>query len=290
MKPLDIFLAIGVAVIWGLGFMLTRVAVQEMSTTLLTLLRFAVSALPCLLLARPKLSWQVLVGISLLLVWQYLAQTYGIAHGVPAGLSAVIVQSQALFTIGFASILFKDRPTPVQLAGVAVSACGLFMICFTVGYDFSVATFLIAMSAPISFAFSNLAMRQVRDVPMLDLFAWISLVSVPPLAVAAWLAEEPAHMWQSLIHLSPLVMFSVLFLSLGSTTLGYWIWGRLLRSYSAVQVAPFALLIPFIGAAASSVVFGETFGSLRLAGMIVVVLGIAVMLLSRRPPALVEVA
>jgi O-acetylserine/cysteine efflux transporter len=290
MKPFDIALAVGVAVIWGFGFMLTRVAVSEMSTTLLTLLRFAISALPCLVLARPQLSWPVLIGISLLLVWQYLAQTYGIAHGVPAGLTAVIVQSQALFTIAFASILFKDMPTRMQLAGTAVSACGLFLICFTVGYDFSVTAFAVTMSAPISFAFSNLAMRQVRDVPMLDLFAWISLVSLPPLALAAWLAEEPAHMWQSLTHLSPAVIVAVLSLSLGSTTVGYWIWGRLLRSYSAVQVAPFALLVPFIGAAASSVVFGETFGPLRLAGMIVVVLGIAVMLLSRRAPALVEVA
>jgi O-acetylserine/cysteine efflux transporter len=97
-------------------------------------------------------------------------------------------------------------------------------------------------------------------------------------------------MWNALTHLSHVTVFSVLWLSLGSTTLGYWIWGRLLRGYSAVQVAPFALLIPFIGAAASSIVFGETFGSLRLAGMVVVVLGIAVMLTSRRPPALVEVA
>jgi O-acetylserine/cysteine efflux transporter len=289
MKPLDIALAVGVAVIWGLGFVLTRVAVAEMSTTLLTLLRFAVSALPCLLLARPRLSWTALAGITLLLVWQYLAQTYGIAHGVPAGLTAVIVQSQALFTIGFASIMFRDMPTRWQLAGVAVSACGLFMICFTVGYDFSLTAFAVTMSAPISFALSNLAMRHVRDVPMLDLFAWISLISLLPLAVAAWIAEEPTQMWQSLTHLSPLAIGCVLSLSLGSTTLGYWIWGRLLRNYSAVQVAPFALLVPFIGAGASAVVFGEQFGSLRLAGMLVVIAGIAVMLLSPRPPVLVEV-
>ena len=41
--------------------------------------------------------------------------------------------------------------------------------------------------------------------------------------------------------------------------------------------------MPFVGSAASSVVFGETFGPLRLAGMVTVVGGIAVMLLSRRP-------
>jgi O-acetylserine/cysteine efflux transporter len=43
--------------------------------------------------------------------------------------------------------------------------------------------------------------------------------------------------------------------------------------------------VPFVGSAASSVVFGETFGPLRLAGMVTVVGGIAVMLLSKRPKA-----
>ena len=67
-----------------------------------------------------------------------------------------------------------------------------------------------------------------------------------------------------------------------STCTAYWLWGRLLRDYTAAQVVPFALLVPFVGSAASSIVFGETFGSLRLAGMLTVVAGIAVMLLSRR--------
>ncbi len=67
-----------------------------------------------------------------------------------------------------------------------------------------------------------------------------------------------------------------------TTSIAYWLWGRLLRDYAAAQVVPFALLVPFVGSAASSVVFGETFGPLRLAGMITVVGGIAVMLLFGR--------
>jgi O-acetylserine/cysteine efflux transporter len=59
-----------------------------------------------------------------------------------------------------------------------------------------------------------------------------------------------------------------------------------LRDYPAAQVVPFALLVPFVGAAASSIAFGETFGPLRLAGMVTVVGGIAIMLLAKRPPAL----
>src|SRR5437763_17042408 len=61
--------------------------------------------------------------------------------------------------------------------------------------------------------------------------------------------------------------------------------GLLLRAYPAAQVVPFALLVPFVGSAASRVVFGETFGPLRLAGVVTVVGVIAIMLLSRHPKA-----
>ena len=75
----------------------------------------------------------------------------------------------------------------------------------------------------------------------------------------------------------------MLFIGGVTTSIAYWLWGRLLRDYPAAQVVPFALLVPFVGSAASSIVFGETFGPLRLAGMITVIGGIAVMLLSKRP-------
>ena len=75
-----------------------------------------------------------------------------------------------------------------------------------------------------------------------------------------------------------------------STSIAYWLWGRLLRDYTAAQVVPFALLVPFVGAAASTIVFGERFGPLRLGGMIIVVCGIAIMMLSKRPQVLPEIA
>ena len=289
MTPRDIALATLVAIIWGLGFVLTRVAVEEMSSTLLTLLRFALSALPCLVLAPPRMPRKVLIGIALLLILQFLAQTYGIAQGVPAGLTAVVVQSQALFTIAFAAVLLAEIPTRGQIAGIAIAACGLLLICFTVGYDFSVFAFAMTMTAPISFAFSNLLMRGARDVSMLNLTAWVGLISVPPLGAVLLAVDGPAATWHSLTHVSPKVAICVLVLSFGSSTLGYWIWGRLLQTYTPAQVVPFALLIPFIGAGASSLVFGETFGPLRLTGVAIVIAGLAVMLLAGRSRVVPEI-
>ena len=291
MKPADVSLAVMVAVIWGLAFVASRIALDELSPALMTALRFAVAAVPCLFVRKPKVSWPLLIAISFtMFLGQFLAQAYGIAHGVPVGLSSVIVQSQALFTIAFAAIAFRELPTRSQTFGVGVATVGLLMICGTVGYDFSVGAFAVLMICPISFAIGNLLLRRAQGAPMFDLFAWLCLTAAIPLLALTLVSNGPQSTWHALSHMSLTGLACMLGLGGISTSIAYWLWGRLLRDYTAAQVVPFALLVPFVGAAASSVAFGETFGPLRLAGMIVVVCGIAIMLLSRRAQALPKLA
>ena len=291
MKPFDVFLAVLVAVIWGLAFVASRLALDELSPALMTAMRFAIAALPCLLVRRPNVPWSVLIAISgTLFLGQFLAQSWAIAHGVPVGLASVIVQSQALFTVAFAVIAFREIPTGMQVAGIAVAALGLLMIGGTVGFDFSVLAFAVLMIAPVSFAIGNLLLRQAREVPMFDLFAWLCLVPPVPLIALAFAVDGPQATWHSLTQMSLSGWASMLFVGAISTSIAYWLWGRLLRDHTAAQVVPFALLVPFVGSAASSVVFGETFGPLRLTGMLTVVGGIAIMLLSKRPQPQPEMA
>ena len=289
MKPADVGLAVLVAVIWGLGFVGSRLALDELSPALMTAMRFAIAAVPCLFVRRPNVSWTVLIAISgTLFLGQFLAQSWAIAHHVPVGLASVIVQSQALFTVAFAAMAFREIPTRMQMAGIAVAAIGLLMICGTVGFDFSVGAFAVLMISPVSFAIGNLLLRQARNVPMFDLFAWLCLVPPLPLLALAFAVDGPEATWHSLWQMSLTGWASMFFIGAVSTCIAYWLWGRLLRDHTAAQVVPFALLVPFVGAAASSVVFGETFGPLRLTGMVTVVGGIAVMLMSKPPQALPE--
>jgi len=285
MKPVDIFLAVLVAVIWGLGFVASRLALDDLSPSMMTALRFAIAAVPCLFIRKPKVSWSILIAISLtLFLFQFLAQSYAIAEKVPVGLTSVIVQSQALFTIAFAAVAFDERPTRLQIAGIVVAGVGLLMICGTVGFDFSVGAFAVLMVSPVSFAIGNLLLRLANDVPMFDLFAWLYLIPPLPLFALALIVDGPQASWHDLTHMSLTGVLSMLAIGIVTTSFGYWLWGRLLRAYPAAQVTPFALLVPFVGAASSAVIFRETFGPLRLGGMITVMAGIAVMLLSRRPP------
>ena len=284
MKPADIFLATCVAVIWGLGFLASRLALNELSPVMVTAFRFGIGALPCLFVRRPAVSWSTLFLISLTLFFgQFLPQAYGIAHHVPVGLTSVIVQSQALFTVAFAALAFREIPTRPQIAGITVAAFGLLMIATTVGFDFSFGTFAILMVSPINFAVGNLLLRRARHVSMFELFSWLCLLPTFPLLLLAMATEGAGPVLASVINMSPVAWASVIAIGAISTSFAYWLWGRLLRDHTAAQVVPFALLVPFVGAGASAIAFGETFGPMRLAGMLTVVLGIAIMLLLSRP-------
>jgi O-acetylserine/cysteine efflux transporter len=121
-KPRHVALAVLVAVIWGVAFVMTRLALDAFSPPQLTALRFAIAGLPVLFVPRPRVSWRSLIAVGLtLFTGQFLFQFFGIAHGMPPGLAAVVVQTQAFFTILFAALALSERPSGGQLAGMGMA-------------------------------------------------------------------------------------------------------------------------------------------------------------------------
>jgi hypothetical protein len=60
--------------------------------------------------------------------------------------------------------------------------------------------------------------------------------------------------------------WSAIYLGTLSTDIAYAAWSRLLTRYPTALVAPFALLVPCIGAIASALVFDEKFSFTRYVG------------------------
>jgi O-acetylserine/cysteine efflux transporter len=231
-------------------------------------------------LLPPPVPWTALIPTGLtLFAGQFLFQFFGIAHGMPPGLASVIVQSQALFTIVFAALALGERPTRRQWIGVAVALAGLAAIATTVGANLTLAGLLLTLVSPISFGIGNVLLKRLAPVDMLRLTVWLSLVPPLPALALSIALDGPSGFITALRRASWVALLSAIYLGVVATTLGYALWGRLLRRYSAAVVTPFALLVPFVAAWSSSVAFGERFGPVRLSGMALVLLGLAVIVL-----------
>jgi O-acetylserine/cysteine efflux transporter len=276
-------LAILVAIIWGLAFVATRVALDTFSPPQLVLLRFVVAALPVAVLPQPPAPWAALVPVGLtLFAGQFLFQFFGIAAGMPPGLASVIVQTQALFTIVLATLALGERPSGRQWAGTALGLAGLGGIALTIGGEFPPAAFALTLASPVSFAVGNVLLKRLGPADTMALTAWLSLVPPLPALALSMALDGPLALPRAVASAPPAGLVAALFLGVVATALAYALWGTLLRRYPAAAVAPFALLVPFVGALSSSIVFGERFGPLRLAGMAVVLAGLALTVYSGR--------
>jgi O-acetylserine/cysteine efflux transporter len=282
-RPLDVGLAVVVAALWGVAFVATRIALDSFSPPQLTVVRFAIAALPALVMPRPPLAWSALVPVGLtLFAGQFLFQFFGIARGTPVGVAAVVVHAQALFTIVFAAALLGERPTPRQWLGALLALGGLVVIAFTIGGDLAPLGFALTLLSPVSFGLGNVLLKRLDRADMPSLIAWLSLVPPLPALALSLALDGPDALPRALARAPWSGLAAALYLALVSTTLAYAIWGALLRRHPATHVAPYALLVPLVGAASSALVFGERFGPLRLTGMALVLAGLAVIV---TPPA-----
>jgi O-acetylserine/cysteine efflux transporter len=221
------------------------------------------------------------VGLTLF-AGQFLFQFFGIVHGMPVGLASVIVQTQALFTIVIAALALGERPAPRQWLGSALALAGLALIGLGVGGDLTATGFLLTLVSPLSFGIGNVLLKRLGAADMPGLVAWLSLVPPLPALALSMALDGPAALPRTLAAAPWTALLAALYLGVIATTLAYAAWGSLLRRYPAATVTPFALLVPFVGAAAAAVVFGERFGRLRLAGMALVLAGLAVIVVPVR--------
>jgi O-acetylserine/cysteine efflux transporter len=276
-----VLLALAVAVMWGLAFVATRMALDVVSPPLLTALRFLVAAVPALWLPPPRVGGAALVMVGLsLYAGQFLLQFFGIALGMPPGLAAVVIHTQALFTILFSTLLLGERPTRRQWTGTALAFAGLAVIAATVGHDLTAIGLCLTGLAAMSFGLGNVLLKRLPATDTLSLVVWLSLVPPLPALVLSALLDGP-RAWATMLGAATWrEWLAILYLGLVATVLAYAIWGWLLRRHPSATVAPFALLVPFVAAGASALVFGERFSSLRVAGMALVMLGLAVIVMA----------
>ncbi|HZR73478.1 EamA family transporter [Bradyrhizobium sp.] len=277
MKPFHILLAVLVAVIWGVAFVVSKIGLESFTPSQLTSLRFMVAGIAAVWLPRPRIRWSSIIAVGLtVFTGQFLLQFFGIALGMPAGLTAVVVQTQALFTVLFAALAIGDRPSAQQLAGMLTGFAGVILISSTVGGSITFLGFSLTLASAVSWAIGNVLVKQLPKVDMLHLMVWASLVPPLPALAISSILDGPGAIIHALTVAPLMGIAAPIYLGVFASVLAYAVWGSLLQRYSTGAVAPFALLAPCVGAAMSALVLGEHFGPLRLAGIACMLVGLAV--------------
>jgi drug/metabolite transporter (DMT)-like permease len=278
-------------VIWGSGFVATKVALQYTSPLVFLTIRFGLGVL-CLgvfaLFARlnwPRspMQWLHIVVAGLLVNAAYLGSSHYAQYlGMSAGTAALILASQPLLTACIASLWMNEQLLLRQWAGVAIGLIGVLLVVWHKldAHAVSSASLIAVLFSLTSIVIGTLYQRRFNaqvDLRAASLIQFVAcLVVLYPLA----LAFEGWHVrwsWQ--------LLAAAAFLVIGASILALNAFHILMRRGQASKVTGLMYLTPVVAVLLELAMFGLVPSAVSVLGIVIVCAGVALMGAVRRSAA-----
>jgi drug/metabolite transporter (DMT)-like permease len=285
MRPADWLRLAILSLLWGGSFFFIEIAVPHLPVLTIVWLRVAMAAgVLALVLAAMRLpfpparSWPALLVMGALNnVLPFSA--FVLAQGqITGALASILNATTPLFTLLVAAALSREeRLTPARLGGLVLGLGGVAVMVGGAAATGGVATALpyaLCLGAALSYAFASVWGRRFHRAglaPMTTAFGMLAasaLMLTPLVAIVdqPWTLPAPPA-----IALAAIAAMAVL-----STALAYLLFFRLLADAGAVNVALVTFLVPASAIALGMVILGETVLPRHLAGLALILTGLAV--------------
>ena len=282
----------GLALIWGVSFLLIKVAVHDMSPTVLLLLR-SLSGLIALgvivkVMGRPLLGegWRTRLGsFAIMALTNALIPWVAIAWGeerISSGLASILNSTTTLWT---AVLIYwampKERPSRVGYLGVGVGFAGVVILVLPDILANGVSgNFLGAMAvlvAALSYAANAIYQRRkMRNVSVFD-------ISIGQLAATVVFAIPLAAPSLPHVHVALTSLAAVIVLGAGATGIAYLLYYYVMNTLGAVRAAGVTLLVPVTAVFWGVVLLHESLSLPIVIGMAVILAGTVLTNLGRWP-------
>ena len=187
------------AVIWGVNFVVIDLGLRDTLPLVLVALRFALVAVPLVFLVpKPDAPWRVIAGIGLFMSAGQFGLLFTAMHlGLPAGLAAVVLQCQMIFTLAIGAVALRERPTRMQLVGrgsspwpaSGVVALGRLEVAPGLA---AILPMLICVAAGLSWGIGNVISRSAAGANGFGIVVWSALVVPVPVLALSLLLDGPA--------------------------------------------------------------------------------------------------
>ncbi len=282
MKPVDVLLAISIAVIWGMGFVIAKAAMSHFSPILLMALRFSLTAFCLIWFFRPppglfrQLFWISLISAAL----QY-SLTFNGVRGIDASTAALLVQLEVPFGLLLAWLVLGDRISLKQALGIVIAFCGALLIIGEPKLQGNLIYAFMVIGGAFTWAVGQIMVKQLGNLGGFRLISGVALFAAPQLFVASFLLEN--DQLAQIATASIAAWAAVAYLGLVMTALAYAIWYRLLGHYNVNQVMPFLLLLPVTSVFGGIVFLGESLTVKIAAGGCLSIAGVGLITIQRWP-------
>ncbi|MDA9566266.1 DMT family transporter [Planktomarina temperata] len=281
-----IFAGLVFALIWSSAFTSARIIVADAPPILSLSLRFLISGLIGIALARVlgqtwRLTpgqWRATIVFGLCQNALYLGLNFVAMQTVEASLASIIASTMPL-AVGFAGwVIFRERLSALGVLGLCAGAGGVALIMgarMQAGADFyGIALCFIAVA---SLTVATLMVRGASSGGNLLMIVGLQmLVGSAFLVIPGLILDQPVVNWSMKLVLA----FSYTVLMPGLVATFIWFW--LVQRIGAVKAATFHFLNPFFGVMIAAVLLGETLRIWDIVGVVIIMFGILAVQMARQ--------
>jgi probable blue pigment (indigoidine) exporter len=274
------------ALIWSSAFSSARIIVADAPPILSLSLRFLISGLIGIALARflgqtwrlTPGQWRATIVFGLCQNALYLGLNFVAMQTVEASLASIIASTMPL-AVGFAGwVIFRERLSALGVLGLCAGAGGVALIMgarMQAGADFyGIALCFIAVA---SLTVATLMVRGASSGGNLLMIVGLQmLVGSAFLVIPGLIFDQPVVNWSMKLVLA----FSYTVLMPGLVATFIWFW--LVQRIGAVKAATFHFLNPFFGVMIAAVLLGETLRIWDIVGVVIIMFGILAVQMARQ--------
>ena len=275
--------------LWSTGFIGAKLGLPDAEPMTFLTLRFGLVAVTLALVAAVTgAPWPNSPALFLRYAWVgilvhgiYLGGVFAaISQGVEAGASAVIVSLQPLLVATLGGVLLGERASVRRWSGLSMGFAGVVLVVWDklaagLGTPLGVA---LSMGALCGMTWGTLEQKRYGEGMDLRSGSAVQFAAATMFCGLMALIFEDGRIEFTPRFLTALAWL-VLVLSFGAISLLY----LLIRKGEATRVSSLFFLVPACTALLAWPMFGERMSPMALAGMVIVMMGVAIVNLERRP-------
>jgi O-acetylserine/cysteine efflux transporter len=273
-------LALALAAIFGLGWVLGKTALDHFSPIFLSGLRFGCAALAML----PFLQWPAAPLRSLLLIsalaisLPFSLSNYGLSK-LDVTVTTLLVQMEAPILIVMSALFLKEIPARLVVFGVAIALVGVVFVAGKPAISGSLFPIIVVVASMVIWAGGQLLIRKLQIQASFSLLGVLALLATPQLFLLSYLFE--VNHFTTLQTATLANWLQVVYLGLVMTVGGIGIWYFLISRYSLNLAAPYLFLVPVVSVTGGVAFLGETLAYGTLLGGALIVFGVATATLAK---------
>ncbi len=282
LRPVDILMGIAVPLVWGLGVVFAKAAIEHFPPILLMALRFTLTALVLVWFVKPpwrlmrQLVWIAFVSAAI----QY-SLTFNGLRGVDASTAVLFLQLEVPFLVLLGAVILGENAGRRRWFGIAIAFAGVAFIAGEPRLGGALGSIALLVGGAFAWAVGQIMVRRLGQVGGFTLIAWMSVFAAPQLFVFSLVLEDN-HL--AFIRSAGWVVWgTVIYLGLIMTALGYGLWYSLVVRYPVSRVGPFLLLLPVFTVIGGVTLLGESLTLQVAAGGVIVIVAVAFILTGPTP-------